>query len=390
MIADWRRRTLQQPTYVDTISHPHEIPLGAPVGAIMRPTRSVAPEDSLLRAASELRLNGTGLLPLARDGVYTAVITEASLARALADSVELSEAASTVSERAVIIPPYATGAEALRKLNDPGVSTLVVVDDRGQLLGLVTASDLMPRRRVLPRPAAVGGMATPFGVYLTNGVVHGGAGHWALLSTGAVMFLILFGAQTFLEYAMPGLVSLGLPPAWGDWAQAALAPVLFLVGMRVIPLSGTHAAEHQVVHAIERGEELTPEIVRRMPRVHPRCGTNIAAAATIFLSIFMTEWVPHQEIRLLTAFFVTMLTWRKVGSLLQEFVTTRPASDRQLEGGIREGKDLLEKYAKSAVASPTIAQRLWNSGILQVIAGSTLTAGVIYVVCQALDIPVSL
>ncbi len=32
-----------------------------------------------------------------------------------------------------------------------------------------------------------------------------------------------------------------------------------------------------VVHAIEEGEDLTLEKVRPMPRVHPRCGTNLVA-----------------------------------------------------------------------------------------------------------------
>lgn len=356
----------------------------------MRPTRTVAPEDSLGRAAAELRLNGLELLPLSRDGEYCGVLTERALAVALAEGADLNSPAAIALDSGTVIPPYATGAEALRTLADPGVSTLVVVDDRGQLVGVISASDLVPRRRVLPRPVTVGGMATPFGVYLTNGVVNGGAGGFALLSTGAVMFTLLLGAQYLLQYAIPPLVAIGLPPAWGDWAQSGFTPVLFLVGMRLIPLSGTHAAEHQVVHAIERGEDLLPEIVCRMPRVHPRCGTNLASAATIFMAIFLTEWTPQQEVRLLVAFFVTMLTWRRVGSLLQEFVTTRPASDRQLANGIKAGQELLDRYAKARVMTPNAFQRIWNSGLLHVIAGSSLMAGLVYLIGQVFDIPVNL
>lgn len=356
----------------------------------MRPTRSVAPDDSLQRAANELRLNGAELLPLAEDEFYFGVITEHSLAQAMANGVDLNEPARVAAEPAGTIAPYASGAEALRRLTDPGVSHLVVVDDHGQLLGIIAATDLLPRRRVMPRPNMVGGMATPFGVYLTNGVVSGGANHWALMSTGAVMFSILFGAEILLQFVMPSLISTGLPPSWADWAQGALTPVLFLVGMRLIPLSGTHAAEHQVVHAIERGEDLVRDVVRRMPRVHPRCGTNLAAGATIFMGILMTEWIPHEEVRLLVAFFVTMFTWRKVGGLLQQHVTTRPASDRQLEDGIRAGKQLLDRYTKARVATPTIPQRLWNSGMIQVILGSSLTAGLIYLLGQIFNFPVPL
>jgi uncharacterized protein YqhQ len=41
-----------------------------------------------------------------------------------------------------------------------------------------------------------------------------------------------------------------------------------------------------VVHAIERGEPLLAESVRAMPRVHPRCGTNIVAAAFLATTVY--------------------------------------------------------------------------------------------------------
>jgi hypothetical protein len=354
----------------------------------MRPTQTVAPEDSLQRATLELRRNGGDLLPVAIDGALVGILTENSLAVAFAHGSDLRDPVSEAMRPAATVAPYASGAEALRKLTEPEVSALVVVDDHRQVLGVVAATDLVPRRRVLPRPAMVGGMATPFGVYLTNGVVSGGAGGLALVCTGAVMFFLLFAAQILVQYAMPAIVSLGLPPAWGDWAQSATTPVLFLVAMRIIPLSGTHAAEHQVVHAIERGEDLLPDVVRRMPRVHPRCGTNLAAAATIFLSIFLTEWIPYTEVRLLVAFFVTVTLWRRVGALLQEFVTTRPATDRQLASGIKAGTELLDRFARSRVTSPSAFQRIWNSGILHVVMGSSIMAGLVYLVGQVLNLPV--
>jgi CBS domain-containing protein len=356
----------------------------------MRPTHAVAPEDSLHRAASELRRNGGDLIPLAFDGVLEGVVTETSLARALAEGIDLNSAASLAALPAATIPPYATGAEALRRLAEEEMPCLVVVDDQNRVLGLVSATDLVPRRRVVPRPAMVGGMATPFGVYLTNGVVTGGAGGFALVCTGALMFTLLFGAECLVTYAMPALLSLGVPSSWGELVRSTLAPVLFLFAMRMVPLAGTHAAEHQVVHALERGEDLVPEVVKRMPRVHPRCGTNLAAGATIFLSIFATEWIPYKEVRLMVAFFATMLLWRRIGSLLQEFVTTRPANEKQLRSGIQAAQQLLDHYARSRVATPSIPQRLWNSGILQVMIGSALMAGLIALLAWQFNLPVEL
>lgn len=344
----------------------------------MRPTSMVAPEDSLHRAASELRRNGGDLLPLGVEGVLKGVVTEASLAMALAEGEDMNAPATRAAVTASTIAPYASGAEALRKLAQEQIPTLVVVDDKGQVMGLISASDLAPRRRVLPRPAMVGGMATPFGVYLTNGSVKGGAGGWALVATGALMFVLLYGAVFLVQYAMPAVMSLGMslgvPADWGASVQGALGPMLFLLMMRLVPLSGIHAAEHQVVHALERGEDLVPEVVRRMPRVHPRCGTNLAAGATIFMSIAFTEWIGDENIRVIVALFATLLLWRKVGSFLQEFVTTRPASDKQVDSGIKAAKQLLENYSRARVATPTIPQRLWNSGVLHVLAGSTVMA----------------
>jgi uncharacterized protein YqhQ len=157
-------------------------------------------------------------------------------------------------------------------------------------------------------------------------------------------------------------------------AAGVLTMVLFLLGMRLAPLSGTHGAEHQVVHAIERGEELTPEVVRRMPRVHPRCGTNLAAGATIFLAIIELPWPSNEEWRLILAALAMYIFWRPVGSILQFYATTKRPSDRQLAGGIRAAEELLDRHATSKIAMPSVARRLWNSGLVYVMAGSSLCA----------------
>ena len=133
-----------------------------------------------------------------------------------------------------------------------------------------------------------------------------------------------------------------------------------------------------VVHAMEREEELRPEIVRRMPRVHPRCGTNIAAGASLFLGFFSASWIESSELRLLVAALVTVFFWRPLGSFLQRYFTTRRPNDRQLAGGIRAGEMLLAAHARSSRAKGSPALRIWNSGMLHVMAGSVLTLGVVY------------
>jgi hypothetical protein len=266
---------------------------------------------------------------------------------------------------------YESGAEALRRVEDG--RGLIVIDEQNRVLGLISAADLWPRRRPQARPAAVGGMATPFGVYLTSGTVTGGVSKWALAATGAVMSLMMFAAALCARPLIGWLDASKLPDAVQTGIYSSFVFALFFAIMRVAPLSGTHGAEHQVVNAIERDEELRPEIVRRMPRVHPRCGTNLTVGALIFLTVWNFDWIPLPEIRLLLAAIATFALWRRLGSLLQYYVTTKRPSDKQLEGGIVAGKMLLERYVVAKSTHASVWQRIWNSGLFQLLAGAIAT-----------------
>lgn len=350
--------------------------LNAPVGTIMRPTLTVETMDSLARAAQLFRENGTTVLPVVDErGVLQGVVDNGALARALAEMDESTDSVGPFAMTALTIPPYATAAEALRQCEDG--MTRVVIDDVGRVVGVISAVDLWPRRRVPVKPTTVGGMATPFGVYLTTGVVSAGAPWWALMFTGASMFGMLLAGTLLAGYA----TTFGLPAELVYGVTLAL----FLLFMRLSPLSGTHGAEHQVVHAIEREEVLNPATVRRMPRVHPRCGTNLAAALFLFLALALSDWglYPQTTVRqvreaigaqALPAAIATILFALPLGSFLQKYVTTKRPSERQLAGAIRAGEELLRRHSSAHRAKPTIPQRLWNMGMLQVMAGATATA----------------
>jgi uncharacterized protein YqhQ len=129
-------------------------------------------------------------------------------------------------------------------------------------------------------------------------------------------------------------------------------------------VTGFHAAEHQVVHAIEKGDVLTPEAVRRMPRVHPRCGTNLLAAVGIYMLIrsLGEGWD-------IIGFLVVPFTWRLWGGFLQQHVTTRPATDRQLANGIAAGQELLDRYQLAVKEETPRWRRVWNIGLIQVVIG---------------------
>lgn len=159
------------------------------------------------------------------------------------------------------------------------------------------------------------------------------------------------------------------PPDVIQGIGMVLALAIFFAALRFSPIAGTHGAEHQVVHAIERGEPLLPSVVRRMPRVHPRCGTNYAAGAMIFFSLLEAPFLPS-EIRPLVAVVAALVGWRPLGTFLQRFVTTKPANDRQIAGAIRTAEALMKQYQSDPFPRANFLRRLWNSGIFHVMAGT--------------------
>lgn len=352
--------------------------LSQPVQALMRPAPIVAPETSIEAAATIVREGGVGLA-LVVGGELLGAVTERTLFEALGNGVSpFAPATMAMTNWASFISPAASGAEALRRFSE-GAELLVVLDLRGFPAGIVTPSDLWPKRVPPDLPSRVGGMATPFGVYLTTGNIRAGAGDIALVSTGVLLFAILAVANYVgLEAGRYVFTQWG----WSHGVATAILNVvpiaLFLASLRLLPLAGIHAAEHKVVHAIERGEELNAENVRRMPRVHPRCGTNIAVGASIFFGLAGWQAIHDDHLRLALAFLATLALWRPIGSLAQYWITTREPSERHIEMGIRSGRELLKRHVMSRGRSASFLTRIWNTGMLHVLAGSALFYGCLY------------
>jgi hypothetical protein len=220
-------------------------------------------------------------------------------------------------------------------------------------------------------------MATPFGVYLTTGAIRAGAKDLPLVATGMLLFAVYYLAVWAGETAGLYVLSRWSNPGLALWLRDAGPFAAFLAAMRLMPISGIHAAEHKVVHAIERGEPLELEAVRRMPRVHPRCGTNIAIGASLFLALAAWKAIEFEPLRLLVAALLTLILWRPLGNLVQWLVTTRPPTDRHIRTGIAAGRELLEKYWRTGPSRVSFAHRIAMTGILHVMAGSIACYGVI-------------
>ena len=120
--------------------------------------------------------------------------------------------------------------------------------------------------------------------------------------------------------------------------------------------------------ALERGLPLTVENVRQMPRAHPRCGTNLVALGGL-LSIGIQHLPEITPNWILVVFILAFFGWRNLGTALQNHFMTRPASDKQIEGGIRAAQEVMAKYQAQPFATAPLPLRLLNNGMIWSAAG---------------------
>jgi hypothetical protein len=227
-----------------------------------------------------------------------------------------------------------------------------------------------------PRPARIGGFATPFGVFLTTGAYRGGVGDLALMVTGAGFAACNFFLIILIDQ-LPSISGVTLTLE----ARDAVAILSFLLLIRLSPLAGFHAAEHQTVHALEQRLPLSLDCVRHQPRAHPRCGTNIMALLVVLQLVVMTladlaAW--DLPLVLVLSLGIALPLHRRVGFVVQQLVTTKPADNRQLHSAITAARELIADWRTGRRVSRW--RRLWHSGLPQVFLGAalamTLLAGI--------------
>lgn len=299
--------------------------------------------------------------------------------------------------------PEASLQDALETLRRSGMPSLLIRDPlTGQALATLSRPEALPP----PTPPRLGGMATPLGVYLHDGVSSGGAGFWGLFLTGVTMSVLALMAQALAhglargaETHLAGLLHWESRAPYGLqlWLSAISPwlplPLVFLL-LRLVPMSGTHAAEHQVVHCIERHAPLVPECIRAMPRVHPRCGTNLFAGFTLFLLTFLTVFCVVQaagwslldgvSLAAMLAGPLTLIFWRRVGGWLQQWFATRPATDRQIAGAIRAAEQVLsrrhQRMEQGRAPRFAAVRRIWTMGFPQILLGYLAIFGLVTLV----------
>lgn len=377
---------------------------------LARPVKAVGPTDSVSRAAGLFRAGGVSSLPVVENGRVIGVVSEDSalslLAKTLRDHGNEDSPAARVRVAQALRDQTAfahrdmTIGQVTDVFASCGEETLPIVDDLGGFYGVVTRADLLAYLAGSLRPTNVAGMATPLGVYLTNGSIRAGAGNLGLFLSGVTLAVSLFVSMMVvwaLAWAVGGLTGLEVlgvmqhnftkpVPQWlfaAQWIAPILSIVVVMFLIRLSPVAGYHAAEHMTVHALEMGEELTPEIVQSMPRIHARCGTNLLAAASVFLII--AESVPG-DVAILFAMIVVILGWRAVGAYIQRVATTKPPSRQQLENGVRVGKELVARFQEQPGYQVHGFARIWNSGLLQSMSGLAFTFGIIQLIARMLHL----
>ena len=359
------------------------------VGNIVRPCPVVQVTDSVGKAAEAIRKSGCPILPVMQDGIVVGMVDEDALLSVSLNSHRELRVGDLMRPVISPISPDTPLSYAAWLMKSQGLSALPIVGMDGKLQGMVTRADVVSALLRGLRPSRIGGMATPFGVYLTTGNHRGGVGDFALITTGVVMAVCLilarvlvlaalyltdtilrpiFGTSYGVGFFIPYLTGLGATPFPFvldilPWVEI----LLFFTLMKLLPLTGYHGAEHQVVHAIEQGEDLTTEAVSRMPLEHPRCGTNLAALAILVSMALFSNISPAAKIALV---FTAALFWRQLGMWLQRIFTVKKPKPRQLRSGLKAGEELLMRFQHQPFRPLPLIRQFWNMGFLQVLSGA--------------------
>ena len=219
-------------------------------------------------------------------------------------------------------------------------------------------------RRVKPR--SIGGLATPLGVYMTDGVHQAGSKNLGLVLAGFALGTIAIAVQLISAFIFNYIK----PPYF---LLLCFQLAIFVLILRITPLAKYHAAEHQTIHAIEKGLPLTIESVKRQPRPHKRCGTNImillvGIQIVLLLSIEASKINTFSQFLFLVIGIVFVFSyWKQAGMWIQQYLTTAPASDKQIQNGIQAGEELLKMHKKDiSPRPPGLLEKIWNMGLIQV------------------------
>lgn len=226
--------------------------------------------------------------------------------------------------------------------------------------------------------ALIGGLHLSTGNYGTASswrLFLSGLGIVASLAIGLVLTYVELWVLDFLTglnltTQLLGLAGTGEMPGdvYGLVAMQLLPMANFLVVLRLSPLSGYHAAEHKVVGAVEAYGDIQYQQVVEMPRAHPRCGTVLLFGVLPTLLVAY----PLFFVNPLAAAVIAVVGWSvryRVGYFIQQYLTTKPPTPKQLKAGIEAGRKLLRLWEADPDRPVSFARNLWTRGLPQMLAG---------------------
>ena len=245
------------------------------------------------------------------------------------------------------------------------------------LRGLIVLYEtLVVGTRWLIRSANI--QASAEGIELGKGSVALMLGLTLVLGVGVFFLLPLFIAtfttgsveQDWIQHMVEGLVRVAI--FLGYLALISKMPDI----RRVFEY---HGAEHMTIHALEAGDPLTTDAVRKYPTAHPRCGTEFLVVV-IILSIFAFSLVGRQAIewmvlsRLLLVPVIAAIGYEilRFGArhrsnpfvkavmapgILVQMITTKRPSDDQIEVAIVSMEQALEADGEEIPAGSELPAR---------------------------------
>jgi uncharacterized protein YqhQ len=209
--------------------------------------------------------------------------------------------------------------------------------------------------------------------------------------TVALMLTITMGLAIGVFFLLPLFVAAftagGVEQDWVQHTIEGLVRVVIFLGYLALiarmpdirRVFEYHGAEHMTIHALEAGDPLTTEAVRKYPTAHPRCGTEFLVVV-IILSIFAFSLVGRQSIevmvvsRLLLVPIIAAIGYEilRFGAkhrdnplvraimapgILVQMITTKQPSDDQIEVAIVSMQQALEADGEPVPAGSETLER---------------------------------
>lgn len=329
----------------------------------------------------------TDTLPvISLDGKIIGIVSEYDLAKIIPkwsladDGYTKSLKVSEIMTQKVWTETEHTNIEnILEKTPSMHTRVIPITSDEGIYTGLsITRTKLINYLTGRVKPQTMGGLATPIGVYLTDGLHQAGTKNLGLILTGMTFAVIATFIRMFSFY----LETLYQLP---EIFIAVIELSTFLIILKVSRFSKIHAAEHKTINAIERGLPLSIESVQMQSRVHKRCGTNLLVLVMgILLVMYLSNnLISEEELFLrftfsLIGFLFIFSNWKRIGNLLQKYFTTSEPGIKDIKSGIKAGEELVMLHKRDVKnVYPTFLSKIWNMGFLQIITSFFLVTWLI-------------